>query len=332
MRPRSFIRGGRLSALSILVVARAGDGGAATSGTETDTDGTTGASGSTTTMGSSGSTGDPEPPDPPTAPDCVGTVAASPSGAPFDVATVTFSAGDLPSTMGSPSELETICPGRPRAVLNAGTVLYRPDDGGSWPAARVPLIVFAHGQGQGAANYEYLFTELARRGFAVLSLELLGIEPEDRQNSIACALSWIGWDNATRGGAPVDVVGTATPSDVGFGQIEVTGMMPACWGQDDIPVEGSFSLVLDVSGGVVESPPSVTIDIPSTVSCPSSVDLDATASDPDGDLDVVRWYVDDVLIDGATTSLTFTEQHEVRAVAFDDRGAATTATKTVDCI
>jgi hypothetical protein len=57
----------------------------------------------------------------------------------------------------------------------------------------------------------------------------------------------------------------------------------------------------------------------------------ASFSDPDGDLDVVRWYLDDNLIEATTTSLTFTLGHTVRAVAYDDRGAATTATKTVTC-
>jgi hypothetical protein len=61
------------------------------------------------------------------------------------------------------------------------------------------------------------------------------------------------------------------------------------------------------------------------------VSLAATASDPDGDLDAVRWTVDDVLIDASTTSVWFTEGHQVRAVAYDERGAAKTATKTIAC-
>ena len=61
------------------------------------------------------------------------------------------------------------------------------------------------------------------------------------------------------------------------------------------------------------------------------MNLDATVTDPDGDDDLVVWFVDDVRIAAATTSLTFTGPHTLRAVAFDDRGAGTTATKFVDC-
>jgi hypothetical protein len=134
-----------------------------------------------------------------------------------------------------------------------------------------------------------------------------------------------------RGVTQVDVVGTAGDSAFEFGEIKVTGMMPACWGQDDIPVEGTFEIVLDLIGGIEASPPEIEIDIPATVSCPSNVDLDAIASDPDDDLDTVRWWIDDVLMSASTTSVTFTQGHTVRAVAYDERGAATTATKTITC-
>lgn len=134
-----------------------------------------------------------------------------------------------------------------------------------------------------------------------------------------------------RGFNQLDVVGTAGQSNFEFGDIVVFGEMPACWGQDDIPVAGTFELVLDLTGGVQESPPTVEIDIPSSVPCPSSVDLDATAGDPDADLDSVRWYIDDVLIDTNTTSVTFSGPHEVRAVAYDVRGAAATDVETVSC-
>jgi hypothetical protein len=67
------------------------------------------------------------------------------------------------------------------------------------------------------------------------------------------------------------------------------------------------------------------------VTCPSSVDLDAIASDPDDDLDTVRWYIDDVLMSASTTSVTFTQGHTVRAVAYDERSATTTAIETIAC-
>jgi hypothetical protein len=112
----------------------------------------------------------------------------------------------------------------------------------------------------------------------------------------------------------------------------------------DIPVEGwapcgsgttlaagTFRVVADVSGGPNDGPPTITITTSSTVSCPSNVPLTATTGDPDSDLDTVRWYVDDVLMVAGTTSMWTTTGHVLRAVARDDRGATTTATKTIAC-
>jgi hypothetical protein len=182
-----------------------GDDGGGETGTDTDV-GSTGSSGEETssgsesTVGSTGSTGDPEPPDPPTSPDCQGTVEGSPSGVPFDPIEISFSETELPNPAADPSEIAVICPELTLAVLNAGTTLYRPDP---WPSERIPLVVFAHGEGHQAGNYPYLFNELARRGFAVLSIATGGADPLGRAESIACALSWIGWDDEQRGGASI---------------------------------------------------------------------------------------------------------------------------------
>ena len=75
----------------------------------------------------------------------------------------------------------------------------------------------------------------------------------------------------------------------------------------------------------------IAITTPSTVSCGTSTALTATASDPDGDLASVRWFVDGVLMAPTTTSMVFTGTHELRAVARDARGGATTAKKVVSC-
>ena len=97
-------------------------------------------------------------------------------------------------------------------------------------------------------------------------------------------------------------------------------------------IGGVFKLELDVGGGIVESPPSVTITSPSTVSCPGTLTLSATVSDPDSDVTSLRWYVDDVLMASGTTSMAMTQGHTLQAVARDARGGATTATHVVTCI
>lgn len=96
-------------------------------------------------------------------------------------------------------------------------------------------------------------------------------------------------------------------------------------------VSGVFKLELDVGGSTVASPPSVTITSPSTISCPGTLSLSATVTDPDSDASSLRWYIDDVLMSSGTTSITMTEGHTLRAVARDARGAATTATHAVAC-
>jgi hypothetical protein len=134
-----------------------------------------------------------------------------------------------------------------------------------------------------------------------------------------------------RGTNFVDVKGTVSASGISFDSIPVAGNMPGCFAGDEIPVEGAFEVVLDVSAGPEEQPPALTITTPSSVSCPSTLNLTASTSDADGDFDEVRWYVDGVLLSSSTTSFTMTGPHTLKAVAYDDRRAATTATKTIDC-
>ena len=82
---------------------------------------------------------------------------------------------------------------------------------------------------------------------------------------------------------------------------------------------------------VAASAPLAEITMPTTVACGASATLSGTFSDQDGDLESVRWYVDGVRIAAATTSITISEGHEVRAVAIDTRGAATTDVVHVGC-
>jgi len=55
-------------------------------------------------------------------------------------------------------------------------------------------------------------------------------------------------------------------------------------------------------------------------------------TDPNGDLDTVRWYVDGVLLAPGTSTLLFTAGHELRVVARDLRGGTTTAKKVIQCL
>src|SRR5690606_6324401 len=105
--------------------------------------------------------------------------------------------------------------------------------------------------------------------------------------------------------------------------VELRGTAPC--GQGTTVATGTFQLVTSINTGPSESPPTISIDNTSPISCPTSVPLSATASDPDGDLVGVRWYVDDVLMSSSTTAVGFTTSHELRAVASDARGARTTA-------
>lgn len=77
--------------------------------------------------------------------------------------------------------------------------------------------------------------------------------------------------------------------------------------------------------------PSATITTPTSVPCPSTVDLTCSASDDDDDLDSARWFVDGVLLPHGVTSLPFTTGHHLRLVVRDERGATHTAERTVVC-
>lgn len=130
-----------------------------------------------------------------------------------------------------------------------------------------------------------------------------------------------------RGVPDVNVVMTADASSFSLTNAPVQFMVDC--GQHTAAVDLTFDIVS--SGTALDRPPAITIDIPSEVTCPSTVSLASTASDPDGDYDRVRWYIDDKLMAPSVSSITMTDDHVFRAVAFDDRGAATTAEASVTC-
>jgi hypothetical protein len=80
-------------------------------------------------------------------------------------------------------------------------------------------------------------------------------------------------------------------------------------------------------------PPAVSLTTSSTVTCDgvARTPLDATVSDPDGDLLETRWFVDGVRVDPAYTTVAFTEAHTLRVEAEDDRGAVSFDEKVVTC-
>jgi hypothetical protein len=63
------------------------------------------------------------------------------------------------------------------------------------------------------------------------------------------------------------------------------------------------------------------IDVPSTVSCPDTIDLDYTASDYDDDIESARWLVDGVRMATSVTTLDFRDGHDLTAIVRDERGA-----------
>jgi hypothetical protein len=86
-----------------------------------------------------------------------------------------------------------------------------------------------------------------------------------------------------------------------------------------------------------DSPPSVTIDVPSSVLCPVTIDLDedVTVTDNDSDVDTVRWRIHDHLIAPGVDELRVQGKAgaiDLEVVACDARGGCTRAKKTVECI
>lgn len=77
--------------------------------------------------------------------------------------------------------------------------------------------------------------------------------------------------------------------------------------------------------------PEVDISVPATVTCGAVVPLTASVSDRDADVESERWFVDDVLMSNSLASMSFTEDHQLKLVVRDSRGATTTAVKDVQC-
>jgi hypothetical protein len=68
----------------------------------------------------------------------------------------------------------------------------------------------------------------------------------------------------------IDVVLEASPSGFQAQQIPVRGEIKPCWNDGPIEAVGTFDIVLDITAGPEEAPPSVEIDIPASVTCNAS--------------------------------------------------------------
>lgn len=123
-----------------------------------------------------------------------------------------------------------------------------------------------------------------------------------------------------------------TASGTSFNAIDVTMTVTVPCNTSTSTVTIKLTLRNPTNGSALGRPPTVSITTPSSVSCTSPTTLAATVTDPNNDVDDTRWYVDGVLLAPSVTTMLFTGTHELRAVARDERGAATTAKKVVSCL
>jgi hypothetical protein len=114
----------------------------------------------------------------------------------------------------------------------------------------------------------------------------------------------------------------------GFDADDITLAFDVPCGSGTVPVTAQFDLHNTTT---VAEPPTISINNSSTVPCPSTQTLSATANDPNGDLGPVRWEVDGIRMKPGITTMAFTRNHVLRAYATDARGAVTSKTKSVAC-
>jgi hypothetical protein len=125
---------------------------------------------------------------------------------------------------------------------------------------------------------------------------------------------------------PEDVVMSVSPA-FALDELDVELELPC--GDDVLPVtatlmfEHTDELEQPPQGGITSSP---------LVSCPNWLTLSHNISDVDGDLDTIRWYVDDVLMAPSVVRIWVDDTHELKLVAKDERGATIERTLTVGCI
>ncbi|MCX4242521.1 hypothetical protein [Paraliomyxa miuraensis] len=121
---------------------------------------------------------------------------------------------------------------------------------------------------------------------------------------------------------------TLTAGHAGLFAAKLDASVPIPCGDDVLPLTIRFELATQ---SVLGEPPIAAITTPAAVPCPTMLPLTSSVADPDDDFDHVRWYVDDVLVHPDVSILAMTTDHELRLLAVDARGAATTVTRSVAC-
>lgn len=134
----------------------------------------------------------------------------------------------------------------------------------------------------------------------------------------------------TRRPNTANVVMTASGATYSASNLDVSLKVPC--NKSTATVTVRYTIGAPTGGAALGKPPTVTINVPSSVTCGVPTTLAATVNDPDGDLDTTRWYVDGVLLAPSTSVMIFTTGHTLEAVARDERGATTTAKKVVQCL
>ena len=125
------------------------------------------------------------------------------------------------------------------------------------------------------------------------------------------------------------VVGSVRGSDTfAFEDLEVELAIPC--GSSLLPVTARFDIARTAALG---RPPTGSITIPNQVPCNGPpTDLTATISDPEGDIESVRWFLGDVLLEESIARISFTQAHTVTLRVRDERGATLVRSKAVTCL
>lgn len=126
---------------------------------------------------------------------------------------------------------------------------------------------------------------------------------------------------------------TIAVAPLGFEAVDIPfrGEAPCTSGGTGL-TRGEFHIKLNLSSSSpTESPPTVSITMPSSTTCGDREGFSATTSDPDNDIVSTRWYVDDVLMDAGESYVYFNSDHDIRAVVRDARGATATDEVTITC-
>jgi hypothetical protein len=85
-------------------------------------------------------------------------------------------------------------------------------------------------------------------------------------------------------------------------------------------------------GSSLAAPPNVDMLVPALVDCSGGATaLSAAVTDPDGDVQSVRWTIDGVLMAPSVSTVISTGPHELQVTARDKRGAATTDRRSITC-